>query len=399
MKIHASKKLATTQESHQMRLDQCRVCHGDLYSDPLLSYSGMPAAAQNFPDDDTLSKDKAHDLDVYQCALCGLVQLNNAPVPYFKEVIRAAAFSNEMREFRLQQLKDWVNRFQLNQQNVLEIGCGKGEYLSLLKAAGANAFGVEYAAQAISHCKTEGLQVFQGYLGDHQLQSMPDDFKGFMCLNFMEHWPNPNATLNELKAHLSDGAVGLIEVPNFDMILKKGLFSEFISDHLFYFTQETFKFTLQKNGFEVLECKSVWHDYILSAVVRKRTRTDLSHLNHFCKNLSTQLNQFIDQFPAKQVAVWGAGHQALATISLANIGQKISFVVDSAPFKQGKFTPASHVPIVAPSVLDNNKVKAIIVMAASYSDEVCRLIQSNYGNQMKVAVLRDNYLEVLSEEC
>jgi 2-polyprenyl-3-methyl-5-hydroxy-6-metoxy-1,4-benzoquinol methylase len=372
---------------------QCCVCGEALFKNPLLEYNNMPASAQGFLTLEMVPSDSVQDLLINQCSSCGLVQLNNAPVDYYREVIRAAAFSKEMREFRLAQLKDWVIRFQLNQQKVLEIGCGKGEYLSLLKAAGANAFGVEYAAQAISHCQTEGLQVFQGYLGDHQLKSMPNDFKGFMCLNFMEHWPNPNATLNELKTHLSDGAVGLIEVPNFDMIIEKGLFSEFISDHLLYFTQDTLRYTLQKNGFEVLECKSVWQDYILSVVVRKREPTNLTYFEQFHRDISNSLNTFISAFETGKVAIWGAGHQSLAVISLANLADKISYVIDSATFKQNKYTPASHLLIVAPSHLKKEPVDAVIIMAASYSDEVARTIRHEYSREIKVMILRDNGLE------
>ena len=60
------------------------------------------------------------------------------------------------------------------------------------------------------------------------------------------------------------------------MIIKNNLFSEFIGDHLFYFTRETLKNTLSRNGFEVVECENVWHNYIISATVRKRKPLNLS---------------------------------------------------------------------------------------------------------------------------
>jgi SAM-dependent methyltransferase len=376
--------------------NHCRVCGELFFPSPLLSYHQMPSSAQGFPSDENLHLDKGEDLDVNQCASCGLVQLSNAPVSYYKDVIRAAAFSEEMREFRLKQLTSWVNQYHLKDQKILEVGCGRGEYLSLLKLTGVDAYGIEHSKQAVLDCQHQGLQAFQGYFGETQNENIPSDFNGFMCLNFMEHWPDPNASLKAISEHLLDGAIGLVEVPNFDMILEKGLFSEFISDHLFYFTEDTFKFTLQKNGFEVLESKPVWHDYILSLVVRKRDKTDLSFFKQFRENISSQLNQFVDLFPLKQVAVWGAGHQALAVIALADLSKKIAYVIDSAPFKQGKYTPASHLPIVAPKQLNTQPVEAVIVMAASYSDEVARIIRSTYHEGIKVAILRDDGLEEIA---
>lgn len=372
----------------------CRAC-GLMHAAPvLLHYDNMPATAQGFPTAQTLTNDHGENLEVVQCVGCGLVQLTNAPVSYYRDVIRAAAFSPDMGAFRLSQFKQWTTQYALAGKKVLEIGCGKGEYLALLQDSGLDAYGIEHAAESVAVCQQDGLKVTQAYLGDASdgsLNAAP--FDGFVCLNFMEHWPTPRISLQALLPQLNEGAIGLIEVPNFDMILQKGLFSEFIADHLLYFTQATLTQFLQNNGLEVLECKPVWQDYILSAVVRKRAATDLGFFADFRQKISLALHGFLDQFAAGEVAVWGAGHQALAVISLADIGARITYVVDSAPFKQGKFTPASHVPIVAPAYLSTQPVKAIIVMAASYSDEVARIIRSQYSHVQHVVILRDDGLQ------
>ena len=70
-------------------------------------------------------------------------------------------------------------------------------------------------------------------------------------------------------------------------------------------------------------------------------------------------------------------------------------VVDSAAFKQGKYTPVTHIPIVSPSALVLDPVDAIIVMAASYSDEIARNIRQKFDANIKVAILRDFGLEVV----
>jgi SAM-dependent methyltransferase len=356
----------------------------------------MPATAQGFPTQESLANDAGENLEVVECAGCGLVQLTNTPVSYYRDVIRAAAYSPEMGEFRLQQFKGWTSQYGLVNKKILEIGCGKGEYLTLLQASTLDAYGIEHAQDSVAICQKNGLKVSQGYLGDDQENAYKDGFfDGFVCLNFMEHWPEPRKSLQALLPKLADGAIGLVEVPNFDMIVQKGLFSEFIADHLLYFTQHTLTQFLQNNGFEVLECKPVWQDYILSAVVRKRKTTDLSFFADFRSKISENLHAFIDQFPAKKVAVWGAGHQALAVISLAEIAQKITYVVDSAPFKQGKFTPATHLPIVSPQTLIDDPIEAIIVMAASYSDEVARNIKSQFPHVQHIAILRDDGLEIV----
>ncbi len=332
---------------------------------------------------------------MYQCSACGLVQLSNPPVPYYREVIRASAFSEEMREFRRVQFEQWVDKYSLSGKKILEVGCGRGEYLELLGELPVDAVGVEFGQTSVDACADRKLSVHRAFM-DADSPLLPDaPFDGFVCLNFLEHWPDPNATLQEICRNLADRSIGMVEVPNFDMILKMGLFSEFIADHLLYFTRDTLTFTLQRNGFEVLECEPVWHDYILSAIVRKRPRTDLTFFEDYRTRIATALNGFIDRFPANRVAVWGAGHQALAVIALADIGKRVKYVLDSALFKQGKFTPASHVPIVAPDTLLSDPVDAVIIMAAAYSDEVARTIRARYPASMKVAILRDHGLETV----
>jgi hypothetical protein len=237
------------------------------------------------------------------------------------------------------------------------------------------------------------LDVTSGYIdsAEYVLEHAP--FDAFAVLNFMEHWPDPNASLRGIANNLVEGGIGLVEVPNLDMILKNNLFTEFISDHILYFTRESLVTMLRLNGFEVLGCDEVWHGYILSAVVRKRKFCDVSAFDSRRLKIKSEVDYFIQQHAAAGVAIWGAGHQALAAIALLGLSQDIQYVVDSAPFKQGKFTPASHIAIVAPAYLIEHPVGAVIVMAASYSDEVANNIRRDWPAVTHVAILRDSGLE------
>ena len=376
-------------------INNCRVCGSNYFDKELLSYRNMPSSAQGFLKREDLQNETGSNITIVQCEKCGLIQLDNPPVPYYKEVIRSSAFSEEMREFRFDQFKSWIKKYKLENKKILEVGCGKGEYLEILANSGVNAFGVEYSKQSVNYCNKNNLVATRGFLGDEGLSLLNQPFDGFMCLSFMEHWPNPNKVLHSLSENLVEGAIGIIEVPNFDMILDKGLYSEFISDHLLYFTKETLNLTLQLNGFEVLECKPVWYNYILSTIVRKRISTDLKFLENFKRKIKKDLDEFIGKFPNNRVAIWGAGHQALATISLTEIEEKIKYIIASAVFKQGKYSPASHIQIVSENALNDDSVDAVIIMASSYSDEILKIMIRKYPN-INIAVLRENGLELIN---
>jgi len=378
-----------------MPINKCRVCGHKFFDEPLLRYENMPKAAQFLPDAESIGSDKGVDLEICQCSGCGLVQLSNDPVPYYKEVIRASAFSEEMKDFRRKQFCTFVENFSLKRKKVIEIGCGRGEFLSLMQQFGVEAYGLEYSEESVLQCINNGLKVSKGFIESSTYGLDYAPFDAFFILNFLEHLPDPNSTLGGIYNNLTNYAIGLVEVPNFDMILRKNLFSEFIGDHLFYFTMETLNTTLRINGFEIIECNEVWYDYIISAIVRKRERLDISSFYEYQGKLRNEIEEYIRQFKDKKIAIWGAGHQALAIISLINLGGKIRYVVDSASFKQGKYTPATHIPIVSPDKLDSDPVDAVIVMAASYSDEVARIIRQKFDRNINISILRDFGLEVI----
>lgn len=370
----------------------CRICGHRLFPAPLLIFENMPKAAQHLPLASELHEERGASLTVCQCGSCGLVQLSEPPVPYYRDVIRTTAISQPLREDKTRQFSEFVAQHALQGKTLLEIGCGKGEFLSIFQNVGLRASGLEHAVDSVSFCKTKGLNVIAGYLEQPQQQLPGAPFDSFALLMFLEHMPNPNTALSAIHYNLAKGAVGIIEVPNFEMVIGNALFSEFIADHLFYFTRDTLSFTLQRNGFEILKIDTLRDDYVLSATVRKRGPLDLSDFATARTSLCSSLHNYINSFPPRSVAIWGAGHQALTLISLAGLADMIAYVVDSAPFKQGRFTPATHLPILSPAILDSKPPSALVIMAASYSDEVATIVRERFGSRIPFAILRETGL-------
>jgi len=372
-------------------MKRCRICGRELFDKPILQFKNMPRNAQYLPS--KIAEEKGIDLNVYECSGCGLIQLEIEPVPYYKESIRAVSFSEEMKAFRLNQFKKFIEKHKLYGKRAIEIGSGKGEYLSLLKELGLEIYGMEYSSDSVDRCKKMGLKVIKGFIEKEDYVIPNSPFDAFFIFSFLEHLPDPNTILRCIYKNLKEDGVGIVEVPNFDMILKKGLFSEFMADHLSYFNKKTLRIALELNGFDVIKIDEIWHEYILSATVRKRRKLDVSVFLKTKEKIEEQLKKYVKQF--KRVAVWGAGHQAFAILSLTGIAKEISYVVDSADFKQKKFTPLTHIPILSPEYLKKDPVDAVIVMAGSYSDEIKEILLSDYDKRMRIAILRESGLEIV----
>lgn len=376
----------------------CRVCAGEFFSSPILSFPRSPASAQGFlSHPDQPSGDV--DLLIYQCRFCGVVQHDLPAVSYYKDAIRAVGFSEQMRAFRKQQLDAWLSESGLKDRRVLEIGSGNGEYLELLKLAGASRVsGLEHSETAVADTMRKGLDVRQGFLDQAFKNPWPEEFDGFAIFSFLEHWPDLNESLRCLHGLLADGAKGLIEVPNFQFMVENHLYSEFTPDHIFYFDPHTLRAVLESNGFTVDAMESIWHNYIISARVSKKQVLDGAGFKQQQALVVNEIQQFIDPFHPSEVVIWGAGHQALAVMSMADLGGRVSHVIDSAVFKQGKYTPGTKLLIKAPPTLLEDKPQAMIIMAAGYSDEVLGVVRRLYHGVHHVAILRESGLEIIHHE-
>lgn len=367
----------------------CRLCDGPLAEESALRLPGMPSGAQSFLDQPHPLPPTV-DLVVCACMRCGLVQLDNTPVPYWREVITAAGCSPEMATFRCVQAEEFVRRFGLRGSRVLEVGCGDGYYLDLLADAGAIPIGLEYGVAALERARQAGRPVQHGYITEAPLDL--GIFDAFVCINFLEHAPQPGAFLQAIASHLTPSGVGLVEVPNLETVIHRRRFYDFVADHLSYFTAATLRFALEGNGFEVLECASAWHEDDLVVLVRRRPSADF-HTWLAENPVLTAFKTLTDDPRYQRIAIWGASHQALTLIALAH-PKRVECIIDSSPAKQGRYESVLGLPILPPERLDSS-FDLVIVMAAGYSDEVVAMLTGKLRFGSAIAVLREKGFELV----
>jgi 2-polyprenyl-3-methyl-5-hydroxy-6-metoxy-1,4-benzoquinol methylase len=357
----------------------------------------MPKAAQYYPRTDEFTEDKGITLSVCQCSSCGLVQLNEKPVDYFKEVITVATLSEKARLSRLNQMKELVKKFSLQGKKVLEVGSGKGEMLDVLEEAGLTATGIEASLESVKIGQSAGRRMINGYIGDRQ-EISDGPFDAFVSLNYLEHLPEPGAIIRNIYRNTVADAVGFVTVPNLEYLLKTKCFYEFVADHLSYFTQKTLTHAFEGNGFDVLECYTINENNDIAIVVKKKKAVDISRQFSEVEALTKDLQKIVTNYRMenKKVAIWGAGHRTLALLALSKLND-IAYVIDSAKSKQGKFTPVSHVNIVSPERLKEERVDLVIVMVPGlYPGEVLKTLEiMDIG--VDTAVLRDNKIEFMQK--
>ena len=376
-------------------MNKCIVCGAPLMKEELMSLENMPIGAQTILQETELSDDKGIALALRQCSGCGLVQFDCEPVPYYRDVIRAGGFSTTMVELRREQYAHFIEMCGLENKKIIEIGCGRGEFLSVLKEFPVQGFGIEHRKDLADIARKSGLAVWDGFAenGETVLEGGP--FDAFLSFNFLEHQPRPGDMLRCIYNNLKEQAYGLVTVPSFEYIIENGCYYELLRDHIANYTEETLRFVLEMNGFSVMECTMVNRD-TLSAIVKKKPRTDINVLAQNQTELTEELRQFVKEKKSsgKKTAVWGASHQGFTILSTTGIGDDMEYIIDSAPFKQGLFSPASHLRIVAPDHFFSEPVEVILVIAPGYSEEISRIIRDRFGSGVEIAVLKSDKLDM-----
>lgn len=375
--------------------NNCHLCNEKLFPKPVLQLKGMPKAAQYYPKKNEFAEDIGITLTIQQCSGCGLVQHSAKPVEYFKEVITAASLSEKSRLSRLNQMKDFADRFKLHGKKVLDIGGGKGDMLDVLKEAGMAATGIESSQKSVKIGKSFGRKMVKGYIGDMS-EINGGLFDAFVSFNYIEHLPELGLVIKNIYKNTAANSIGFITVPNLEYLLKTRCFYDFVADHISYFTKKTLAYAFETNGFEVLECQTINEENDIALIVKKREALNLSeqysHVNFLIKDLQHIVADY--KLKNKKVAVWGAGHRTLALLALSKL-KDVEYIIDSAKFKQGKFAPISHLNIVSPEHLKENKVDLVIVMVPGlYPSEVLKTLKE-MNIKAEVAALRENKIEFI----
>ncbi len=217
------------------------------------------------------------ELPIVRCEKCSLVFVNPRPsreglLEFYKDYFppeSESLWQEQMAAVFLKEGLEKIKRYQAagllhlkETPAVLDIGCGMGCFLDLMRAQGWKTFGVEPSPSAARHAKEKlHLNVFEGMLEEAELESQWDVVTLWYVL---EHVPHPDQILDRVSRLLRPGGLIIIRAPNqnagIDLILNKlGLKNFFLINpprHLFDYSPKTLSRFLEERGLEVLEIRN-----------------------------------------------------------------------------------------------------------------------------------------------
>jgi len=129
-----------------------------------------------------------------------------------------AAGGDTATPLNLQKRLDWITAVAgpLRGKQLIDCGCGAGEYVRALTNLGADAWGIEYSAEKIAEAqRLGGLREGRVAVGDIEAIEFPDAHFDVALVNeVLEHVPHDDAGIREVHRILKPGGIALIFSPN-----------------------------------------------------------------------------------------------------------------------------------------------------------------------------------------
>jgi len=283
-----------------------------------------------------------------------------------------------------------IDRFDLHDKDIIEIGCGQGEFLTLLCELGGNrgvGFDPAYdGRRPDSEAKNRLTFVSDFYSEEHA--HYHGDF--VVCKMTLEHILDTSGFVSTVRRSVGDRfeTVVFFQVPDVVRVLREQAFWDIYYEHCSYFSPGSLARLFRRCGFDVID---LWKDYddqylMVEAVPNCGQRSQplpqeedpvkvAQDVAYFVEHCQRKFHAWRREFrgiaqDGRRVVLWGGGSKAVAFLTTLTLAGEVEYVVDINPLKHGTFLAGTGQKIVSPDFLRQYRPDVVVVMNAIYCDEI-----------------------------
>ena len=334
------------------------------------------------------------DIELCFCPDCGFIS-NMAFDPKLTEYSgryeETQGFSGTFNAFHRKLAERLIERYGLRNKDVLEIGCGKGEFITMLSELGNNrgvGFDPGYRPDRNTSSAAKENVTF---VTDFYSEKYSDYQADFVCCKMtLEHIHPTSDFVATVRRSIGDreDTIVFFQIPEATRILKDCAFEDIYYEHCSYFTPGSLARLFRASGFDVMNIETEYDDQYLTIEARPADgptsgalaqENDLELVTALVESFPRRLEEKrsrwrkkLDGFKAdgKKVVLWGSGSKGVAFLASFDLGDQIEYVVDINPYRQGYFMSGTGQKIVSPEFLKEYQPDVVIVMNAIYCDEI-----------------------------
>lgn len=367
----------------------CRAC-GSTKLRSVLNVPNLPAFCNVLLDNAEAARSvRRGDLKLVYCEDCSFLfnsDFDAAVLAYSPDYANSLSCSPSFGSFLQEMSVRLVEKHDLNDKTVLELGCGDGDFLTRLCTIGENrGFGFDpsyFGPNLVDAGK--GVKFEARYYG-----SDDDVAPDLVCSrHVLEHVEEPLEFVKLLAGAMKVSSGKLyIEVPNATYMLEKPAIWDLIYEHPGYFTDRALVAVAEKAGLNVTDAQPAFLDqflYIDADSMNGSTgsfldqTTDLETLDRLVSGFSDEFERIVTRWNerltslathGKQVVTWGAGSKGVTFLNLVRAGN-IEHIVDINPAKHGRFVPGTGQSVIGPESLVDHRPDIVLLMNGAYENEV-----------------------------
>jgi hypothetical protein len=386
-----------------MRESSCRFC-GVTLRDTFVDLGMSPLCESYVPADALNHMEPFYPLHVWVCRECLLVQLDEYVTP--EHIFTEYAYFSSFSTAWLKHAEDYTalatRRLDLGPQSfVVELASNDGYLLQYFVRAGIPCLGIEPAANVVKAAKERGVDSLVRFFGREVGAELAAEGRAADLVignNVLAQVPDLNSFVAGIAALLKPTGTATLEFPHLQQLVDGNQFDTIYHEHFSYFSLLATERIFAAHGLVVYDVDELWthggslrvwarpaadatrpvSERVLALRAREdrlgygRLETYLRFEDQVRETKRKLLELLIDAKRAgKRIAGYGAPGKGNTLLNYCGIrGDFLDFTVDRNPYKQGKFLPGTHVPILAPSKIDETKPDYILILPWNFKDEI-----------------------------
>ncbi|MFW5821435.1 MAG: class I SAM-dependent methyltransferase [Bacteroidota bacterium] len=330
------------------------------------------------------------DISLAFCNNCGFIfnsSFDTSLDYYTKGYEDQQGFSPTFVKFLTEVTQKFIDRYDIKNKDVIEIGCGKGDFINLISELGNNTgIGIDPAWVPGRTKENPGVRFIKEFYSEEHGDIQAD---AITCRHTLEHIHDTFGFMKIIRDSIKEDQdpVLFFEVPSVVRILKIQAFWDIFYEHCTYMSPGSLARLFRLNNFEVLDMYLEYDNqylFIEAKPVEEKSQKihpleesveDLKALTkEFVEKINVQLGEWEEKLlkykaENKKVVIWGGGSKSVGFLTHFHDLGVIEHVVDINPHMQGNYIPGIGLQYVGPEFLKEYKPDVVIQMNSVYTEE------------------------------
>ncbi len=384
-------------------LSACRFCKSELRH--TFVDLGMSPLCESYLRPEQLNEmERFYPLHVFVCEKCFLVQLEEfvSPDHIFSEYAYFSSYSDSWLDHCRRYTEQMLDRFRLNRESlVVELASNDGYLLQYFVKKGIPVLGIEPAANVAKVAEQKGVATIVRFFGKQLAAELVSDERRADLLvgnNVLAQVPDLCDFVAGMKILLKPQGVLTLEFPHLLRLMEENQFDTIYHEHFSYFSFLTAREIFSAYGLVLFDVEELsthggslrvfgrhaedTSKHVSSRVVELMAREEAAGLNQLecyrsfsekVKRTKRQLLRCLIRVKEerKSIVGYGAPGKGNTLLNYCGAGKDlIDYTVDRNPYKQGRFTPGTHIPIYHPDKIRETRPDYLLILPWNLKSEI-----------------------------